>query len=68
MNSVKIGDAMQEAGYLLSYNSDYLLRKNWLQTCLLGEGSREKVIALANALNRAASKFRPVVTGKEVIA
>ena len=56
LNSVAIGDAMQEAGYLLSYNSDYLRRKNWLQICLMGEGSREKVAAVANAMNRAVGK------------
>ena len=50
--SAKIGEAMQEAGYLLSYNSEYLRQKNWIQVCLMGECTREKVVALANALNR----------------
>ncbi|HXR46548.1 MAG TPA: GNAT family N-acyltransferase [Candidatus Limnocylindrales bacterium] len=53
MNSTKTGEAMQEAGYLLSCNSEYLRRKNWIQVCLMGECTREKVVALANALNRA---------------
>ena len=52
MNSVKIGEAMQEAGYLLSYNSEYLRRKNWIQICLMGESLHEKVVPVANALNR----------------
>ncbi|MGB7768125.1 MAG: GNAT family N-acyltransferase [Verrucomicrobiia bacterium] len=52
MNSSKTGEAMQEAGYLLSCNSEYLRRKNWIQVCLMGECTREKVVALANALNR----------------
>ena len=52
LNSVRIGEAMQEAGYLLSYNSGYLRRKNWIQICLMGECSREKVVPVANALNR----------------
>ena len=52
MNSTKIGEAMQEAGYLLSCNSEYLRRKNWIQVCFMGECTREKVVALANALNR----------------
>ncbi len=52
MNSTKIGEAMQEAGYLLSCNSGYLRRKNWIQVCFMGEGTQEKVVALANALNR----------------
>jgi aspartate aminotransferase-like enzyme len=52
MNSAKAGEAMQEAGYLLSCNSEYLRRKNWIQVCFMGECTREKVVALANALNR----------------
>ena len=59
VNSVKFGGAMQEAGYLLSFNSEYLRRKNWVQVCLLGECAREKVIALANAMNRVYSKLQP---------
>ena len=56
MDSVKTGGAMEEAGYLLSYNSEYLRRKNWIQVCLMGECAREKVVALANALNRVCSR------------
>ena len=52
MNSVKIGEAMQESGYLLSYNSGYLRRKNWIQICLMGECTYEKVVSVTNALNR----------------
>jgi aspartate aminotransferase-like enzyme len=70
MNSLKIGEAMQEAGYLLSYNSEYLRRKNWIQICLMGECPREKVVPVANALNRvcfhrhpASSTTQPLATG-----
>jgi len=52
MNSVKVGDLMQESGYLVSYNSEYLRRKNWLQVCLMGECTKEKVVSLLNAFNR----------------
>ena len=52
MNSTKTGEAMQQAGYLLSYNSEYLRQKNWIQVCFMGECTREKVVALSNALNR----------------
>src|SRR5436190_3042766 len=52
MNSVKIGELIQEAGYLLSFNSEYLRRKNWIQICLMGECTREKAISLLNAMNR----------------
>jgi aspartate aminotransferase-like enzyme len=54
-DSATIGEAMQRAGFLLSYNSDYLLRQNWIQVCLMGECTREKVVALHDALDC----FRP---------
>ena len=64
LNSVKVGEAMQEAGYLLSYNSGYLRRKNWIQICLMGECPREKVAPVAKALNRVCfhSTASPLVT------
>lgn len=52
MNSLKIGGLIQESGYLLSYNSEYLRRKNWIQVCLMGECTREKLVSLLNAMNR----------------
>ena len=63
LSSVKIGDLMQEAGYLLSYNSGYLRRKNWIQICLMSECGREKLVSLLNALNRICFRNRaaPVV-------
>ncbi len=58
IGSVKFGDAMQEAGYLLSYNSEYLRQRNCVQICLLGECTREKVVSLLNALSRACGRRR----------
>ena len=52
LDSTKIGTQMQEAGYLLSYNSEYLRRKNWIQICLMGEIPREKLVSLINTLRR----------------
>ncbi|MEI2725390.1 MAG: aminotransferase class V-fold PLP-dependent enzyme [Verrucomicrobiota bacterium] len=60
LNSVTVGKLMQEAGFLLSYNSDYLRRENWLQICLMGEVAREKADALVDALQRVCPEpFRP---------
>ena len=64
LNSVKIGNLMQEAGYLLSYNSEYLRRKNWIQVCLMSECSRDKLVSLLNALNRVCFRNRGVVAAK----
>jgi len=63
LNSVRIGDLMREAGYLLSYNSEYLHRKNWIQICLMSECSKEKLVSLLNALNRVCFRNRSVPRG-----
>jgi aspartate aminotransferase-like enzyme len=52
LDSGRIGGLVQESGYLVSYNSDYLRRENWIQVCLMGECTKEKVVSLLNALNR----------------
>ncbi len=59
LNSVAVGKWMQEAGFLLSYNSAYLREKNWVQICLMGECTREKVVALVNALHRVCFQKTP---------
>jgi len=58
LNSVKIGELIQESGYLLSYNSEYLRRRNWLQICFMGDCAKEKLVSLLNALNRACFRRR----------
>ncbi len=52
LNSITVGNLLKESGFLLSYNSEYLRGKNWIQICLMGEIAREKVVALTGALNR----------------
>ena len=52
LNSVRIGSLIQESGYLLSYNSDYLRQRNWIQVCFMGDCALEKLVSLCNALKR----------------
>jgi len=58
LNSLKIGGLLQEAGYLLSCHSEYLRQRNWIQVCLMGECTLEKVVSLVNALNRVCFRRR----------
>jgi aspartate aminotransferase-like enzyme len=37
--AVRLGDALAAKGLLLSYRSEYLLARNWIQICLMGEYS-----------------------------
>jgi len=60
LDSVKVGNLMQEAGFLLSYNSEYLKSRNWIQICLMGEVAREKVVSLTNVLARVCFRHREV--------
>jgi aspartate aminotransferase-like enzyme len=68
MDSVKIGQLIEESGYLLSYNSDYLRRRNWIQICLMGECAREKAVSLLNALNRVCFRRRAMPSGITAVA
>jgi len=52
LNSLTVGKLAAEAGYLLSYNSEYLRPRNWIQISLMSECAREKLVSLLNVLNR----------------
>ncbi len=64
IGSKSVGWQLKKAGFLLSYQSEYLLRRNWIQVCLMGEWSREHVAALPDVLaqllaQRRGRKVRP---------
>jgi aspartate aminotransferase-like enzyme len=52
VRSRSVGDRMQVAGYLLSYNSEYLLQRNWVQVCLMGDYAQETLAPLVDELVR----------------
>lgn len=58
LDSVTVGGLIQESGYLLSHNSEYLRARNWIQICLMGECAKEKLVSLLNALNRVCFRRR----------
>jgi aspartate aminotransferase-like enzyme len=72
VSSVEFARELAEAGYLLSYNSEYLRRRNWIQICMMGECTSEKVVSLLNALQRAihhhGGSFKTIEDGAEAIA
>jgi aspartate aminotransferase-like enzyme len=53
VHSRALGEELEEAGYLLSYMSGYLLERNWLQICLMGEISEAELHSLVEALRGA---------------
>jgi aspartate aminotransferase-like enzyme len=50
--SIDVGRRLEAMGYVLSYNSSYLLARNWIQVCLMGEISREAVAPLLDAMGK----------------
>jgi aspartate aminotransferase-like enzyme len=46
------GRILNEAGYQLSYRSQYLRERNWIQVCLMGDVDQESLIPLVTLLGR----------------
>jgi len=66
VSSVGFSESLAEAGFLVSYNSGYLRQRNWIQICTMGECTREKVVSLVNALQRAAHRHGWVLNSQDV--
>jgi hypothetical protein len=54
-SGLELAQRLEQAGFLLSFNSDYLRQRNWVQICLMGEYSREKLDGLLACLARHAT-------------
>lgn len=52
-DSQKIGDYIRRKGYLVSYESNYLLQRNWIQICLMGDIKKEQLDDLARIYKNA---------------
>ncbi len=50
-NTECIGRKLEEAGFQLSYRSEYLRRLNWIQICLMGECRRRDLNRMLEALS-----------------
>ncbi len=56
LDSNTVGSDLRNAGYLLSYQSRYLLDRNWIQICLMGgDLGRERILPLLDLLPRIAT-------------
>lgn len=56
VDSIAVGERLEEEGYLLSYRSEYLRARNWTQVCLMGCYPRHRLMPLAEALHRASAR------------
>ena len=50
VNGCALGNALQREGWLLSYQSDYLLERAWVQICLFGHTERDQLEPLPGLL------------------
>jgi aspartate aminotransferase-like enzyme len=51
-----MGRHLKHEGFLLSFQSGYLMQRNWIQICLMGEWSRDAVTHLPDLLARLRAK------------
>jgi len=51
-NATSLGDDLQREGFLVAYQSEYLVRRNWFQIGLMGHVTREHLERLVAALGR----------------
>jgi aspartate aminotransferase-like enzyme len=58
VSSKTIGGLLKRAGCLLSYNSGYLLQRNWIQICLMGEWPRDHLETLPDMLAELVARRR----------
>jgi aspartate aminotransferase-like enzyme len=63
-SGLEVAQRLEEAGFLLSCNSDYLRRRNWIQICLMGEYSREKLDGMLGCLARYAGGAKTEAGGR----
>lgn len=54
--SKNVGDELARMGYLISYMSEYLLSRNWIQICLFGEIKKEETLKLPALISKILGK------------
>lgn len=53
INSQKLGHELEKRDILISYNSSYLVKRNWIQFCLMGNVNEKMILQLIPALRNA---------------
>lgn len=57
LDSVRVGECLEAHGFSLSYRSRYLVRRNLIQICLMGEHSRRELTRLLQRLSELRSSL-----------
>jgi aspartate aminotransferase-like enzyme len=56
MPARSVGRELKRAGFLVSFQSEYLIERNWIQICLMGEWSASALAHLPDVLANLAAK------------
>jgi aspartate aminotransferase-like enzyme len=67
-NSAHLGQLSHRTGFLLSYNSDYLRQRNWIQICLMGDYCQEKLESLTSWLSKNAGPAAAPMPARATLA
>lgn len=67
VSAAALGRDLRAAGYLVSFNSEYLLARNWLQICLMGEWSDEGLNEVTTLLGERAGLRLEDGSGRETV-
>jgi aspartate aminotransferase-like enzyme/GNAT superfamily N-acetyltransferase len=59
ISSEWVGRKLNEAGFQLSYRSQYLRIRNWIQICMMGEVDRDNLVELVELLKRLCAAAGP---------
>ena len=62
INSRYVGDNLRELGFETSYASEYLLTKNWLQICTMGEVDLKEVSSVVDMLDSICTKSKSLIS------
>ncbi|MCX7825752.1 MAG: GNAT family N-acetyltransferase [Verrucomicrobiae bacterium] len=52
MSAARVGSELERAGFLLSWRSEYLRRRNWIQISLMGAWTRRDLERLVNSVQQ----------------
>ncbi|WP_409305176.1 aminotransferase class V-fold PLP-dependent enzyme [Peribacillus sp. SCS-155] len=63
ISSRVLGDSLKKSGYLLNYETEYLLKRNWLQAAFMGSQTEENVDRLIKKLKLELEKLMPLGAG-----
>ena len=61
LNSIDIGNKLKKSGFELSFNSEYLVKRNWIQICLMGNWSKTAVNSFPETLKVICFSSAPVL-------